>query len=55
MSPETRTAAHVALAKHSPYIECSLPEGCTLAEYRHNRARKRSRWQMLVRRINGHG
>lgn len=33
----------------------TIPEGQTVAEYRHGRGRRRSRWQRLVRRLNGHG
>lgn len=56
MTPETRAAAHVALAQHSPYIDMpTIPEGQTMSDYRLSRPRKRSRWQRIVRRLNGHG
>lgn len=55
MTPEARAAAQVALARHTPYLFSDIPEGMGIAEYRLTRPRKRTFWQRLVRRLNGHG
>jgi hypothetical protein len=39
--------------EHVFYVECSLPPGVTLSEYRRDRARRPTRWARLKRLAGG--